>query len=70
MYDKAEGNQLIVVMPDKEVLFNERYNGIYYCDLEDCYLVLVNTLEENREGFSRRELSGAIDYRQSLAMFG
>ena len=43
MYDSAEGNQLIMVMCYKEVLFNEIRNGIYYHDMEDRYLVLVNT---------------------------
>ena len=48
MYDSAEGNQFIMVMPDKEVLFNESRNGLYYHDMEDYDLVLVNTVEENR----------------------
>ena len=54
MYDSAGGKKFIMVMPDKEALVNESGNGIYYHDLEDSYLVLVNTVEENREGFSRR----------------
>ena len=58
MYDCAKGNQLIIVMTNKEVLFNDSLNGIYYHDTEDRDLVLVNTVEENLEGFSRRELSG------------
>ena len=48
MYDSAEDNQLIMVMPEKEVLFNEIHNGLYYHDLEDFDLVLVNTVKENR----------------------
>ena len=27
------------------VLFNERRNGLYYHDMEDCYLALFNTVE-------------------------
>ena len=56
MYDSAEGNQFIMVMPGKKVLFNKIRNGMYYNDIEDCDLVLVNTVEENREEFSRRDL--------------
>ena len=47
MYGSAKGNKFIVVMPEKEVLFNEIQNGRYYHDLEDRDLVLVNTVEEN-----------------------
>ena len=58
-----------MVIPNKEVLFNESKNGLYYHDTEDCDLVLVNTVEENREGFSRRELSVAREARRALDMF-
>ena len=54
MNDSAEGNQLIMVMTNKEVLFNKSRNGLYYLDLEDRDLVLVNKVEENREVFSCR----------------
>ena len=33
MYGSAEGDQFIMVMPDKEILFNARHNGIYYHNL-------------------------------------
>ena len=36
MYESAEGNQFITVMPDKEVLFNEIRNRLYYHDTEGC----------------------------------
>ena len=56
MYDSAEGKKIIMVMPDKEVLFNERQDGLYYHDMEDRDLVLVKPVEENQEILSRREL--------------
>ena len=56
IHDSAKGNQLIVVVPDKEVLLNEIRNGIYYHDMEDFYLVLVNAAEENREVFYLRDM--------------
>ena len=37
--------------------------------MEDRDFVLVNKVEENREGFSHRERSGAKDYRQALSIF-
>ena len=36
-----------MVMPKNEVLSNKNHNGIYYHDIEDLDLVLVNTVEEN-----------------------
>ena len=45
MYDSAEGNQLIIVITDKEVLVKKSRNGIYYQNIEDRDLVLVNTVE-------------------------
>ena len=68
-YDSAEGNKLIMLIPNKEVLLNDIHNRIYYHDMEDRDLVLVNTVEENREGLSCRELSGARDSRRTLEMF-
>ena len=59
-----------MVMTNKEVLFNKIRNGIYYHDMEDCDLVLVNRVEENQEGLSCRELSGAREARWTLEMFG
>ena len=70
MYKSVEGNQLIMVKSYKEVLFNKKHNRLYHHDLEDCYLVFVNMVEENREGFSCRELSGARDSMQALENFG
>ena len=48
MYDITEVKKFIMVMNNKEVFFNEIRNGINYHDLEECGLVLVNTVEENR----------------------
>ena len=47
MYYSAKGNQFIMIMPNKEVLFNESRNELYYHDMGDCNFVLVNMVEEN-----------------------
>ena len=57
-------------MPDKEVLFNKIHNGLYYHDLEYYDLVLVNTVEETKEGLSQRELSGTRESRRELVIVG
>ena len=69
MYDSLEGNQFFIVMTDKKVLFNERRNGLYYHDMKDHDLVFSNTVEQNLEGISWRELSGGSEARRALAMF-
>ena len=48
MYDGSEGNQFIMVMPKREVLSNDIHNGIYYNDLEDRDLAVVNRAVEIR----------------------
>ena len=70
MYDITEVKKFIMVMNNKEVFFNEIRNGINYHDLEECGLVLVNTVEENREGLYRRDLLGSRESRQALSIFG
>ena len=59
-----------MIMSDKEVIFEERPNRLFYYDLEDHDLVRVNTVDETREVLSHRELSGAREARYKLSMFG
>ena len=47
MYKSVEGNHFIIVITNKEVLFNETRNGIYFNDMEDRDLVTFNTVEKN-----------------------
>ena len=70
IYNSAEGNQFIMIMSDKELIFEERPNRLFYYDLEDHDLVLVNTVDETQEVLSHRELSGDREARYELAMFG
>ena len=65
MYNSTEGNQLIIVMTEREVLFNDICNGLYHNDLEDCDLVLVKRLK-NQELLPQRELSEARAVRRAL----
>ena len=44
IFDSAEGNKFIMVMSNKEALFNEICNGIYYHDLKGRDLLLVKTV--------------------------
>ena len=70
MYDIMEGNQFIMVMPGKEIMFNGIHNVLYYHDPEERDLVPVNTMEENREGFYHIDLSEVREAKHALVMFG
>ena len=55
------GNCSSMVLLDREVRFQLSTNGLYYfgsVDRENSVL-LINTLSENQEGFTRREYKGA-----------
>ena len=56
MYDSAEGKQFNMVIPGNKVLFNKSHNGLYHHNMEDRDFVIVNKMEDNREGLSSREL--------------
>ena len=58
MYGSAEGNQFIMIIPDKEVLFNEIRNVPYYYDLEDCDLLLVKTVEKAENDYTAYNCQG------------
>jgi hypothetical protein len=44
-YDSANGNQFVVVKPDKEIIFNESKEGLYYHDTANRAVVMVNTVK-------------------------
>ena len=61
-----------MVLPDREVKFQISPNGLYYfnaADREDSVL-LLNTVSENREGFTRREYEGGREERRAMHLLG
>ena len=52
-----------MVFPDREVRFNLSPNGLYYFDAADREnrILLLNTVSENREGFTRRDFKGGLE---------
>jgi hypothetical protein len=58
-YDSTAGNQFVIIQPDKEVIFNQSSSGLYYHDTANRAIVMVNTVAENREGFTQREYDDA-----------
>ena len=49
-----------MVVPDREVIFQLSPNGLYHFDAadRDNIVLLLNTVSENREGFTQREYEG------------
>ena len=59
VFDSEAGNRSRMMMLGREVVFNVSTTGLYYHDTVDFAIVLVNTVDDNREGFTRREYEGA-----------
>ena len=53
-----------------KVVLNVSTNGIYYHDTVDCAVVLINTVAENRKGFTCWECEGAKLARPALLLVG
>ena len=61
-----------MILPDREVRFQLSPNGLDYFDAverEDSVL-LLNTLSENQEGFTRREYEGDREKRRAMHLLG
>ena len=61
IFDSEGGNFFRMVLPDREVKFQLIPNGLYYFDASDreSGVLLLNTVSEKREGFTRREYEGS-----------
>jgi hypothetical protein len=69
-YDSNHGNHFVVVQPHKKVIFKQSPSGLYYHDTSDRAIVVVNTVKENREGYTQREYDDAKEARRALALVG
>ena len=61
-----------MVLPDREVKFQLSPNGLYYFHAADREngVLLLNTVSENREGFTRREYEGAREAQRAMHLLG
>ena len=61
-----------MVLPDREGRFQLIPNGLHYFDAADMenIVLLLNTVSDNREGFTRREYKGPQETRQSMHLLG
>jgi hypothetical protein len=69
-YDSSAGNQFVVKQPTQNVIFKQSLSGLYYHDTRDRVIVMVNTIKENREGYTNREFERAKVARRALGMVG
>ena len=61
-----------MVLPNREVRLQLSPNGIYYflaADRENIVL-LINTVSENRKGFTRKYCEGDQEARQAMHLLG
>ena len=61
-----------MVLPDREVRFQLSHRGLYYFDAaeRDNSVLLLNTVSDNREGFTRRDYKGFREARQVMHLLG
>jgi hypothetical protein len=69
-YDSEGGNQFIVVQPKKQVVFKQSSSGLYFHDTTNRAVVMVNTVSDNREGYTNRAFNEAKQARRALGMVG
>jgi hypothetical protein len=69
-YDSDNGNQFVVVQPKKQVVFQQSGSGLYYHDTMNRAVVMVNTVEGNREGYTDRNFSAAKQAWRAPGMMG
>ena len=61
-----------MILLDREVRFQIIPNRLYYFDAmyRENRVFMINTVSENREGFTRREYEGAQESRQAVHLLG
>ena len=70
VFDSEDVNCFRMMLPVREVVFNVSMEGLYYHDTVDRAIVLVNTMPENRKGFTCQEYEGAKTSRRTLELVG
>jgi hypothetical protein len=75
-YDSTSGNKFIFVQPTKDVIFEQSPLGLYFHDMKNRAIVMttngcvIETVKENREGYTQREYERAEQARRALGMVG
>ena len=61
-----------MVLPDREIRFHLSPNGMYYFNTaeRESSVLLLNTVSDNREGFTRREYEGDQETQRVMHLLG
>ena len=72
IFESEGGNFFRMVLPDREARFKLSPNGLYYFNAADRKnsVLLLNTVSENREGFTRRDYEGPWEARREMHLLG
>jgi hypothetical protein len=69
-YESQAGNRFVVVKHEKDGMFRQSPAGLYYHDTGNRAFVMVNTIKENRERFTRCGVEKAKEEKRALALVG
>ena len=70
VYNSKEARGFVVMKPDRKVVFHQSPQGLFYHDTTNRAVMLVNTVHENMEGFTKRQVERAKAARRALGMVG
>jgi hypothetical protein len=62
-YDSDNCNQFVVVQPKKQVVFQQNSSGLYHHYTTNRAVVMVNTVKDNRKGYTDKAYSAAKQAR-------
>lgn len=69
-YDSAQGDSFVVHKDDELLHFICSNNGLYYHDMTNRQITLLNAVSENMEGFYEQQITKAKKARDLYAMVG
>ena len=69
-YDSQKGDQFIIHKPDGNLIFSRATNGLYFHDLNNREVNLMQTVEENKSNYSERAFKKAVQARKLYHLIG
>ena len=69
-YDSDENGTFTFHKPDAQLHFVIHQNGLHYHDTKNCEVTLIQTVQENEEGYSKRQIKDAQEARDLYAKVG
>ena len=69
-YDSAENGTFTVHKPDAQLHFVMHQNGLHYHETKNREVTLIQTIQENKEGYSKKQIKDAQEARDLYAKVG